>query len=336
VTNELDATVSEYSRSTTTGLLTALATPTIGAGATSGGLGPEGIAIDSTNSYAFVANTNDGNIYQFTINSSTGELASNGSISNGSTSEPRQIAISTSNSFLWVTGAGSGKVNAYSIASGTGKLTALGAVATGFSSPFGIAVHPTSPFLFVTDFGSGEIYSYTIGTNGTLTPNGSPVMSAMSGAVEPILLAVDPSGATLWVTDYGIGIVSAFAISGSGVLTPESPTFSVGAASAAPVGVAIAQTATDKCLFTANQVAGSVTPFSVSGNTLTAATPDVASLDQPIQVIVDPQNLFVYATEFTGTSVIQASIDAATCGLTSLTPATIGAGSGPYGMALTH
>src|SRR5208337_4537872 len=103
VTNELDATVSEYSRNTTTGALTPLATPIIAAGTSHSGLGPEGIAIDSTNSYAFVANTNDGKIYQFTINSSTGELASNGSISNGSTSEPRQIAISTSNSFLWVT-----------------------------------------------------------------------------------------------------------------------------------------------------------------------------------------------------------------------------------------
>ncbi len=347
VTNEVDATVSEYSRSTTTGLLTALATPTIAAGTSNGTLGPEGIAIDSTNSYAFVANTNDGNIYQFTINSSTGELASNGSISNGSGSEPRQIAISTGNSFLWVTSAGSGSVNAYSINSSTGKLS-TGPVLTGFSSPFGIVVHPTSPFLFVTDFGSGLIYSYTISTGptppaGTLTPNGSPVMSAMSGAVLPILLAVDPSGATLWVTDYGIGIVSAFAINGSGVLTPGS-TFALPSATDAPVGVAIAQTTLTPpgCLYTANSAgftsgAGSVTPFSISGaGTLTSEFAGaVTGLNGPLEVIVDPQNSFVYATESVSADVIQMKIGSS-CKLTSLTPATIGAGSFPYGMALTH
>ena len=90
-------------------------------------------------------------------NPPAGELASNGSISNSSTSEPRQIAISTTNNFLWLTGA-SGSVSAYSIAFGTGKLSAVaGGVLTGFSSPFGIAVHPNGSFLFVTDFGSGEI-----------------------------------------------------------------------------------------------------------------------------------------------------------------------------------
>jgi len=168
-----------------------------------------------------------------------------------------------------------------------------------------------------------------------LTLNGSPVVSTKSGAVEPILLAVDPSGTTLWVADYGIGIVSAFAINTStGVLTPESPTFTVGGAGYAPVGVAIAQTATKKCLSTANQGNDSVTPQVVSGAFTLTIAPKLSGLNAPIEVIADPQSLFFYATESGSANVIQMSISSSNCHLTTVT--TTAAGNGPYGMALTH
>ncbi|HEY6417905.1 MAG TPA: beta-propeller fold lactonase family protein [Candidatus Binataceae bacterium] len=336
-TNFGDAMVSEFSRNTTTGVLTFLGVVTAGAVS-----GPKGIAITPGNSFLYVANFADGKIYEFSINGSTGKLTSIGSVDNGSKSGPQFIAISPNGSFLWVTGGGDGSVTSYKIAA-NGKLTAIKNPLVGFSAPLGIVVDPGGTFLFVSDPGNGNIYPLTINADGTLTQTSPQVQSAQAGAVTPGLLADDSTNPipTLWVTDYVAGIVSPFAIGAGGVLTAGPATGDPGGPTVKPFGIGVAPLATEY-LFTANQKEGAAQAYSIFGQTLTG-TATVTSLDAPTQLVVDSQNAFVYTTDQTGGVITQMQINGVCHVIPSLcfvasvateSPASLA--SAPFGIALTH
>jgi DNA-binding beta-propeller fold protein YncE len=331
-TNFLDGTVSEFSRNTTTGVLTSLGS--IGAGAKSG---PKGLEITPANTFLYVANFGDGKIYEYSINGSTGKLSAVGSINNGTGSGPQYIAIDPSGLVLWVTGAGSQSVNAYAIAS-NGKLSSIGSPFTpGFSDPLGIVEDPSGEFLFVSDSGNGFIYPLTINSNGTLTQTFPPVQSAQAGAVTPGLLVDDSTNPipTLWVTDQDAGIVSPFEIETGGELIPGTPTTDPSGPNVKPFGIGIATLSTEY-LFTADQASGGAQAYSISGQALTP-TALVTGLSAPTGLTVDPQNTFVYVADQGDAEITELQING-TCNPTpSLCPVgTADAGNGPFAIVLTH
>ena len=69
--------------------------------------GPKGVVAAPNGSFLYVANNNDDNIYEFSVNQTNGTLTplSPPSVSNGSGSGPDEIAINAAGTFLWVTGA---------------------------------------------------------------------------------------------------------------------------------------------------------------------------------------------------------------------------------------
>ena len=252
VTNFNDSMVSSFTRNTSTGMLTHTGQVTAGAKA-----GPRGVVASPNGSFLYVANINDDNIYEFSINQTDGTLTplATPSVSNGNATEPDEMAMNGAGTLLWVTGR-AGTVTAYTLDTSTGKLTKKSSI-DGFNTPFGIAVHPTLPVLYVSDLKTGLIQPMSYNTkDGLLSKNFPAVASSDPNAKIPAALTIDPAGATLFAPAEGNGKVLSFAIDGSGALTP------IQAATNGKVGVVDPRGA---FVYTANSADGTVAVSKIKG-----------------------------------------------------------------------
>jgi DNA-binding beta-propeller fold protein YncE len=252
VTNFNDGMVSSFTRNTSTGALAHSGQVQAGANA-----GPRGVVASPNGSFLYVANINDDNIYEFSINRTDGTLTAlaTPSVSNGNATEPDELAMNRAGTLLWATGR-AGTVTAYTVDTTTGQLARKSSI-DGFNTPFGIAVHPTLPVIYVSDLKTGLIQpmSYNI-RNGMLSKNFTAVASSDRNAVSPAAITIDAAGAALFAPDQGNGEVSSFAIDGSGALTPMQ------AATNGKVGVVDRQ---GVFVYTANSADGTVAVSKIKG-----------------------------------------------------------------------
>ena len=219
--------------------------------------GPRGVVASANGSFVYVANINDDNIYEFSINQTNGTLTplATPSVSNGNATEPDELAMNGAGTLLWVTGR-AGTVTAYTVDTTTGKLTKKSSI-DGFNTPFGIAVHPTLAVIYVSDLKTGLIQPMSYNTkNGLLSKNFPAVASSDPNAKIPAALTIDPAGAALSAPDKGNGEVPSFAIDGSGALTP------IQAATNGKVGVVDRQ---GVFVYTANSADGTVAVSKIKG-----------------------------------------------------------------------
>jgi 6-phosphogluconolactonase len=114
--------VSQYTRDSTTGVLTESAAAAVA------GNGPTAVAVDPTSHFAYVVNRMDNTVSMYTIDSATGNLTPNGTIAAGT--EPFRIDFDPSGKFVYVTNEGSA-VSIYTVNS-DGTLASVGT--TGSSS----------------------------------------------------------------------------------------------------------------------------------------------------------------------------------------------------------
>ncbi len=209
VTNFNDGLVSSFHRNTTTGVLTW--SGQVSAGAKKG---PRGVVASPDGSFLYVANINDDNIYEYSINSNgTLTKLSPAFVSNGTGTQPDELAtVATSQTLLWVTGK-AGTIKSYTIGS-TGQITWTSTTAGGgLQTPFGITVHPTLPVLYVSDSTTGYVYPFNYNpTTGALAPNSSPQHSTDPSANSPFAIAIDSGGDALFIADQALGEVSSFYI----------------------------------------------------------------------------------------------------------------------------
>jgi DNA-binding beta-propeller fold protein YncE len=337
VTNFNDAQVSSFTRNTSSGALTYTGQVTAGKKA-----GPRGVVASPNGNFLYVANINDEKIYEFSVNQTTGALTplSTPSISNGNGTQPDELAINPAGTLLWVTGR-AGTVTAYTINKSTGQLTRKSSIG-GFHTPFGIAVHPKLAVIYVSDLGTGLIQPMSYNTKtGALAKNFTAVGSSDSLAVMPAAITIDALGAALFVPDEGNGEVSPFAITSTGALTQGTaqPNISV---TTGPVGIGIGTNASVEYVFTANFGTGSVSSFIITSSTTVVSPPTVASgYNAPKGLVVDPQNLFVYAAD-SGNGMVSQSIIKGTCGSSICAGPTVptespaNTSSGPFGITLTR
>jgi 6-phosphogluconolactonase len=93
---------------------------------------PVSIAFDPTGAYAYVVNSADNSVTQFTVNASTGALTMNGpDVPTGR--GPVQVAVDPSGKFAFVTNANDGTISQFVISS-TGRLTSNGTFSLGTNS----------------------------------------------------------------------------------------------------------------------------------------------------------------------------------------------------------
>jgi DNA-binding beta-propeller fold protein YncE len=340
VTNFNDGMVSSFTRNTTTGVLKLKSQMTAGAKK-----GPKGVVAAPSGSFLYVANNKDGNIYQFSINPTNGALTplAPASISNGSGSGPDEIAINPAGTFLWVTGAGDGTVTTYAINSSTGQLTNNGQV-KGFSSPFGIAVDSGGNNVYLADHGSGLVYWYSVGAAGALSIVGTPIPDLGVSAGAPGFIAIDPSGSYIYVTDLSAGVLSVIQTIASQlafILTQPSST-----SANVPIGIGYATVGGFGYVFTANQGGSTLWSFQLTGpgNPVIPVAFGSGNVSAPTDLVVDPQNAFLYTTNQNAGTVSQFSLNP-TCSGAPGPPCFVGSvatespansNSGPFGITLAQ
>jgi YVTN family beta-propeller protein len=207
--------VSMYDINATTGALTIIGT------IAAGGI-PNSVAVNPSGKFAYVTTAGEtfgsaGNVSMYTIDATTGILASIGKIAAGT--GPNFLAVDPAGKFAYVTNAASNDVTMYTIDAATGALASTGTIAAG-TGPDSVAVDPAGKFAYVANWtGSdtdGSVSMYTIdAATGVLTPTGT-----IATEISPTSIAIHPSGKFAYVTNSGSNSVSMYSIdSATGALT---------------------------------------------------------------------------------------------------------------------
>lgn len=185
--------------------------------------------------------------------------------------------------------------------------------------------------MYVATLNSSQIWGYRANfNNGQLSNiNGSPFASDNgSGSI-----VIDPAHNFAYVSGVnsstGLGEVQRFSIDSNGSFVPVTPPTSV-------VNSQISAMTMDsggKFLFVANQLANSVSVFSVGSNAALTAVGNFTVVD-PVGLAVTPNGSFLYASDQLDNVVYGFSVNSGTGALTPLLPPTIPVGSSPAGLAI--
>src|SRR5208282_308395 len=263
----------------------------------SGAVNPQSIAVDPAGKFAYVASQGcdlDGYVSMYTINPTTGALASIGPPVPTNDEFTDSVTVDPFGKFAYVASSGDvwdidfGSVVTYTINPTTGALTpttgGINGTGTNGTPEFfnSVAVDPSGKFAYAADGGAfpagsfgglSSVSMYTINsTTGALTSNG--MIAAGTG---PDSVAVDPGGKFAYVTNSLSNDVSMYTID-----------------------------ATTGALTSIGSIAAGTNPYSVA---------------------VDPAGNFAYVTNFNSNDVSMYTIDATTGALTSI--GSIAAGTNP-------
>jgi 6-phosphogluconolactonase (cycloisomerase 2 family) len=239
--------------------------------------------------FAYVANSGDNSVSEYTIDSNGALTPIPGSPFQLGVSEltPFSVAVDPSVKFVYVANLSSGNVSGFKIES-TGALTEItGPPASPFSvsplgsGPISVAVDPSGKFAYVANNFSNNVSGFTIdSTTGALTaiigPPASPFTVPGRGGPQPRSMAVDPSGKFVYVAIQNKNNVSGFTIApGTGALTAftgSPPTTGL-----FPHSVAVDPSG--KFAYVANQSGGAI--GTVSGYTIDSTTGALTEITGP-------------------------------------------------------
>ena len=308
--------ISQYAMQANGGL-SVDATPAVATGKT-----PSSIVIGPGYQSVYVTNQGDNTVGQFTINAD-GSLSAGAAVA--TQVEPTAVAISPNGKYAYVANFGTTTVSQYGVQA-SGALTALSpaAVTTG-TAPAGIAIDPSSSYVYVINNGAQTVAQFTIGAGGGLTPMASPTVATGGG---PLAIAVSPNGKFAYVVNNSASdhSVSQYSVGAGGGLTPMSP---------AKVGIgtspsAIAFDPAGKNAYVVD-TAGTIWQFSIgSGGALSQA--GSTGVSGVTAFAIDPSGRFAYAASNSGT-VSQFAVGSGG-GISAMSPATVAAGKGTFGIAV--
>lgn len=328
--------VSAYTINAATGVLTQIANSPFPL--PPGNFVPQSIAVDPATKFAFVGSTDSTNVFAFTINPTTGALATvAGSPFANPGGSNYGITVDPSDRFVYVANDSSNSVSAYSINGSTGALIPLaGSPFAGGKGAFSVAVDPSDRFLFVADQRSGDVLVFSIDSS-----SGKPTLNrTIRGRLFPNSIAL-ANGATpitytpkfAYAANNGSNNVSAYAIDDdTGVLAAitGSP-FNAGMAprcvTTDPSGKFAYVASNDISAYTINAITGFLTP--VSSSPFAAGT-------TPFSMAVDPSGRFAYVANQGSMNISAYTIIASTGGLRQITgsPYPTGAFSAPDWVAV--
>ncbi len=325
---------------------------------TPGAVDPQSIAVDRTGKFAYVMNAgcsggNGGYVSMYTINPTTGALASIGppawtygyGVDYGSGVYAGSVTVDPVGKFAYVTNSGdvydygltdgaNGSVAIYTIDATTGALTSAGTIngnCPGLCLPSSVLVDPSGKFAYVANgYGGGfidavpfNVAMYAINaTTGALTSIGT-----IATGTEPTSIAADPSGKFVYVVNANMGAaagnVSMYAINATtGVLT------SMGTIAAGADPVCVAVDPAGKFAYVANSHSNDVSMYTINATTgALKSTGTIATGKDPVSVAVDPTGKFAYVANYGSNDVSMYTISATTGALTSI--GTIAAESNP-------
>jgi YVTN family beta-propeller protein len=293
VANYGDGTVSQFNIGAGGVLMPMTPTATVGSGSGAAS-GPYTVAVEPSGRYAYVTNSGDNTVSQYTINAS-GALTAMVTFPAGIA--PIGVTADPSGKFAYVANAVDNTVSLFAIGSGgaLGPASATPVVATQ-GNPTYVAVSNgpapvtiTPKYAYIANPTSGDVSQYTIGMNGSLTPMIPPMMLAGMSAYG---VGVDPSGRFAYVANRLGASVSQYTIGAGGVLS---------ALTTSPVGAnptSVAVDPSDQFVYVADNSTG--TPaveqftFALSGSLIPMAPPSIASSGNPTIIAVDPSGRYAY------------------------------------------
>jgi len=293
---------------------------------------PQSIAVDPAGKFAYVASSAcsgenaGGYVSMYTINPTTGALASIGPPVISGDEVPGFVTVDPFSKFAYVVTPGDvwdygedeyGSVSTYTINPTTGALTSTGVIyGTGenFCCFNSIAVDTSGKFAYVVNENAGpagNVSMYTINaTTGALTSTGT-----IAAGTGPVSVAVDSAGKFAYVVNENagsVGSVSMYTINATtGALT------STGTIAAGTDPVSMAVDPAGKFAYVTNSSSNDVSMYTIDGTTgaLTSIGTIPAGTD-PVSVAVDPSGKFAYVTNSGSNGISMYSIDAATGALT--------------------
>jgi len=305
---------------------------------TPGAVAPRSIAVDSAGKFAYVANEGcnvegGGYVSMYTINPTTGALASIGPPVYSQDFLAYSVAVDPSGKFAYVANLGddfssAGGVAMYTINATTGALTSRGEVIAtctgGLCVPVSVVVDPSGKFAYVANAVVASLSMYTINaTTGALTSIGT-----IAAGTDPAILAVDPAGTFAYLANFGSNDVSMYTID-----TTTGALRSIGtiAAGTGPVSVAVDPAGT--FAYVANSGSNDVSMYTIDATTgALASLGTIAAGTGPVSVAVDPAGKFAYVANLSSNDVSMYSINTTTGALTLI--GTITAGSNPTSIAI--
>jgi YVTN family beta-propeller protein len=305
---------------------------------TTGAVDPQSIAVDPAGKFAYVASEGcdaAGYVSMYTINPTTGVLASIGPPVPSNDENTDSVTVDPSGKFAYVASSGNvwdidfGSVLTYTINPTTGALTPT----TGGINPTGInvtpeffnsvAMNPSGKFAYAADGGafppgsfggSSSVSMYTINSaTGALTTIG--MIAAGTG---PDSVVVDAAGKFAYVTNVGSNDVSMYTIDATtGALA------SIGTIAAGTGPVSVTGDPAGKFAYVTNFGSNDVSMYTIDATTgALTFIGSIAAGTHPFSVAVDPAGKFAYVANWTGSdtdgSVSMYTIDATTGGLTPI------------------
>jgi 6-phosphogluconolactonase (cycloisomerase 2 family) len=184
----------------------------------------DSLAVDPAGKFLYAPDAANNVVAGFTIDASSGALASIQGSPFPAGLGPQEVAVHSSGRFLYVDPQGS--ISAFTIDSTTGALTEIAGspfpTDTGYA-PDGLVAHPSGKFLYAALPFENSIAAFSIDVStGGLTPlAGSPFSIGQMGMfVISWSIATTPSGKFLYALDSGNGKVYGYSIdANSGALT---------------------------------------------------------------------------------------------------------------------
>jgi YVTN family beta-propeller protein len=307
---------------------------------TPGAVDPQSIALDPAGKFAYVAGSGcdaQGYVSMYTINPTTGALASTGPPVPSNDELTDSVTVDPSGKFAYVTSSGDvwdidfGSIVTFSINPTTGALTPTtgGIFGTGsngtpefFNS---VAFDPSGKFAYAADGGafpegsfggSSSVSMYTVNsTSGALTSVGTIV-----AGTGPTSVAVDPTGKFVYVANFGSNDVSTYTIDATtGALA------SVGTIPAGTQPVSFVEDPVGNFAYVANFGSNDISTYTI--NATTGALTSIGTMAAgtgPISMVVDPSGKFAYVTNFNSNDISMYTINVTTGALTPIGPTATG------------
>jgi DNA-binding beta-propeller fold protein YncE len=294
----------------------------------------------------YVTDSAENKVSQFSVGTN-GRLVPKSPAKLATGKSPRGVAVNPNGTSAYVVNPFSGNISQYKILAG-GGLSPLtprkvpAAPADPLDYPEYAAVSPDGGSLYVTTFGDaggvngagGTVLQYDVGPNGNLSRKSPAAVAAGNGTYG---VAVSPNGKNLYATDAVDASLSQFSIGASGTLSPKTPA-AVGAGNT-PLAVAVSPN--NQSVYVVNNFNNTVSQYtSGAGGKLWPKTPvTVPTGHYPDGVAVSPdgQSLYVansYSGEGRNGTISQYNVGPGGK-LSPKSPATVAAGRGPKGLALT-
>jgi 6-phosphogluconolactonase (cycloisomerase 2 family) len=286
----------------------------------SAGPGVQSIVIHPSKQFLYAANSSEGDISLFDIESG-GALTEVTPRTPSGGITPTLLVMDPAGSFLYVGNTESENIAVFSIDSSSGKLTAVPGSPVGLSiSPLNMKLAPNGSVLYITGAGSpGYIEAWSV-VSGVPTSLLNPVVQPGS---SPYGLAINPSGSYLYTANFGDNSISEFSINSDGSLT-ELPGSPIGEAYTSPVSLLIDNSG--KYLYVANEGSGNLGAYAIGsdgGLTLLTNSP-FGTNAQPSFIAMDPTENYLFVGNQKGGAIESFSLDTSSGSLTEVGSYSVG------------